>query len=118
MSCKRITSVSLSIWAIITILLLTCAPVMAANWELGQGEGACYKATDWKSGAKYCHNCKTAGGNTVKWSFKVMCDKKVAGAINTSLTCGTSIPAEGEQLRQLQASAKASLPASTQDCPK
>jgi hypothetical protein len=102
------TLLSVSIWA---------SSAVAGTWALGQGQGECVKSAERAGGAKYCHNCKTAGGTGVRWTFERKCDGTVAGSVTVTMPCAKKVPAEGAQLRALQALARAKLPAASTACP-
>ena len=118
MKLNKTQFVSLKHLALATLLSLMFSPIlMAATWTMEAGSGECYKDDKRVGGADYCNNCKKQQGNQVKWQFPANCDGRLAGHLAATLSCGTSVPSEGEQLRLLQAEAARSLPPATQNCP-
>ena len=88
------------------VCFLFTSSAQAEDYTVRQFEGksgACYHNEKRVSGARFCHNCLSSGGNNVIWKFRVYCDGKPTEKLfKTSLQCRKqSIPEEGEQLRTL-----------------
>lgn len=96
--------------------LISVVPIIsvwAADYDVHLEEGKsgqCFSKAKRVSPAKYCHNCRRAGGDRVIWKFRVYCEgRKTEKVLDVPLPCKKSIPREGEQLRKLYSLAKESM---------
>ena len=75
---------------------------VSADYELRKEKGECLHNNKFIKPIQYCHNCRKAGGNRIRWTFRVYCeDKKTEKTIWSSHKCGRKIPKEGEQSRKM-----------------
>ena len=102
--------VSLTLLA--SAVLLFSSSAIAASWTVGSVTNyGCYNGGNRVGGAKYCHNCLSAGGDRVVWTFEALCNGNVESSVTATLSCSRgSIPAEGDQNRSIKASATSRLP--------
>ena len=102
-------------------LALSSGYVAAAKWTLGpQTDYVCLSGGTVKQ-IQYCHNCAAALGNQakVRWTFKEMCDGKVAGKreVRGELVCSGSYGSETQQNQKIRANAESKLPSAATPCP-
>lgn len=73
---------------------------MPADYEVRiLGKSGCYNKNGTKrmSSARFCHNCRRADGEQVRWHFQVFCEgKPTAKELHVSRACKRSILEEGE----------------------
>ncbi len=73
-------------------------------------EQGCYKNDQRMSGAKYIHNCTSAGGNEVRWKFEVLDDDgELQGHVIAALSCSFSGD-ETAQKKRIREIAEEQLP--------
>jgi hypothetical protein len=70
---------------------------------------ACYKNGEFQTSAKYLHNCKSAGGNNVKWKFEVYDESdELIGHVEVKLPT-TFKGDESKQLKEILKMAKSKI---------
>lgn len=106
--------------AIMAVGLSIGAPALAGNWTVDErsGVGSCYKGTNYNSSQKYCHNCTSAGGDNVRWTFTLKCDGRTTRSEPAVHLSCRGAGDESAQHRALAALAKQKLPPASQACPK
>ena len=76
---------------------------VSADYELRKEKrGKCYNNGKFYAPLQHCHNCRSAGGNRIRWTFSVFCeDQRTKKEVPYELACKKSIPNEGDETRAM-----------------
>ena len=92
----------------------TKADLVADDVELAQGDvvaHGCFKGSKRVARAKFCHNCKSAGGDNVQWTFEVI-DKPtkiVLGEVTVKYEIKSKFPNETGQSKAINKLAQTAI---------